>query len=173
MELVEEWRPIEGFPGYIISNLGRVYSERFKRFLKLSVKKSGYVYVALSDSNKKIKHLRLHRLVAKAFIPNPDNLPEVNHKDENKQKNRADNLEWCTSKYNANYGSMPEKRKNFNSVAVRSIDPESGKEVRRYNSMTEADKDMGGKNISHISQCCNGKRKTCKGLKWEVIDVKV
>lgn len=170
MEFLEEWRQIRGFPNYLISNLGRVYSKQSDRLLKLALKKSGYVYVALSDTDKIIKNLRVHRLVAEAFIPNPDNLPCINHKDENKVNNRIDNLEWCTAKYNANYGSRNERTKVKKSIMVRAIDPRDNREVSRYDSMTEASNRVVGASIAHISQCCSGKRKTTGGLKWEVIN---
>ena len=70
---------------------------------------SGYMSVMLYDSNHETKRIMVHRLVAKTFIPNPDNLPEVNHKDENKLNNCADNLEWCTNLYNVNYGNAKTK----------------------------------------------------------------
>ena len=168
--MLEEWKQIRGFPNYMISNLGNVYSKRYGRFLKPALKKSGYLYVSLSDINKVVKHLRVHRLVAEAFIPNPDNLPCVNHKDEDKTNNLVKNLEWCTSKYNANYGNRIAKIIKKTSIKVRAIDPKNGKEVGSYKSITEASYHVDGANISHISQCCSGKRKTSGGLKWEVLN---
>lgn len=173
MEFLEEWRQIRGFPNYMISNLGNVYSKRSKRLLKLALKKSGYMYVGLSDINKKLNHLRVHRLVAEAFIPNPDGLPEVNHKDEDKTNNRVDNLEWCTSKYNANYGTRNMKLQNRKSVSVRALDPNSNRVIGTYRSMTEASRSIVGANVAHISQCCSGERHTCGGYKWEVINAKI
>ena len=99
-------KEITNFPDYYIDDSGKVYSRKSGKLreLKQYPKTHGYLYVALSKDGKK-HYLRVHRLVAEAFIPNPDNLPEVNHKDENKAKNRADNLEWCTSSDNKVYGS--------------------------------------------------------------------
>lgn len=116
--LIEEWRDIEGYEGlYQISNLGRVKSlSRIaidrrgiphyvnERILKQAFDKNGYCLVGL-HINGKIKSGKVHRLVASAFIDNPHNLPDVNHKDENKSNNNVDNLEWCTPKYNINYGT--------------------------------------------------------------------
>ena len=117
----ESWKDIKDFEGlYQVSNRGKV--KRIKsiivdisqggvrtreipeRLLKQSFAGCGYCSVMLSK-NGKVRRFNVHRLVAEAFIPNPSNLPEINHKDENKTNNCVDNLEWCTSKYNANYGN--------------------------------------------------------------------
>ena len=114
--MIEEWRPIEGYEGlYEVSNTGRVrsvdrYDNRnyFRKGKVLSPGKDtvGYLFVIL-HCNGKSKEINVHRLVAKAFIENPDNLPQVNHKD--KTNNNVDNLEWCTAKYNNKYGSRKDK----------------------------------------------------------------
>lgn len=114
----EEWKPVEEFEGlYEVSNFGRVRSLNHKRANRYSYyiqkgrilksglnKKTGYWTVVLSKNGKYFTK-RVHQLVAKAFIPNPNNYPCVNHKDENKNNNKFDNLEWCTYKYNNNFGS--------------------------------------------------------------------
>lgn len=112
----EIWKDIVGFEGhYQVSNLGNVRSlnwENTKRIKLLSqniIKTSGYKYVGFHVKPSKTKHPLVHRLVAEAFIPNPDNLPQVNHKNEIKTDNRVDNLEWCTRKYNINYGTGHKK----------------------------------------------------------------
>ena len=101
----ELWKDIKNYEGiYQISNLGRVKSlhNNKERLLKLHRKPDGYIQVVLCKNYKIVSRLT-HRLVAEAFIPNPDNLPEVNHKDEDKTNNCVDNLEWCNSSYNKNY----------------------------------------------------------------------
>ena len=116
--MIEEWRPIEGYEGlYEISSYGRVRSldkyvksksesYRLHKGKVLSPEKNtrGYLSVVLSY-NGKHKTITVHRLVAQAFLPNPDNLPEINHKDEDKTNNNVTNLEWCDHKYNVNYGT--------------------------------------------------------------------
>lgn len=98
------------YPGYYVDDSGKVYSRKYGdlRELKQYPKTYGYLYVALSRNCKK-DYVRVHRLVAETFIPNPDNLPEVNHKDEDKTNNRVDNLEWCTSRNNRMYGTRRER----------------------------------------------------------------
>lgn len=114
-KLKEEWRIIEEAPNYEISNYGRVRNIKKNKLIVGSVDKDGYPRVMLmtKDENgntKKITRYR-HRLVALAFIPNPDDLPVVNHKDEDKTNPYVENLEWCSIKYNVNYGEGAKKRK--------------------------------------------------------------
>lgn len=115
---------IKNFPGYYVDRGGVIYSSKSEhlRELKQYPKTHGYLYVTLFRDGKRY-YLRVHRLVAEAFIPNPDNLPEVNHKDEDKTNNFAFNLEWCTSHDNKVYGSRREK------VARKVSDPN----IRRRN----------------------------------------
>ena len=99
----EIWKSILGFEDYTVSNLGRVMNKH-GRIMKQSNHKQGYKLIGLKK-DKKLYCKQVHRLVALAFIPNPDNLPQVNHKDECKTNNCVDNLEWCDAKYNINYGT--------------------------------------------------------------------
>ena len=116
--MIEEWRPVVGYEGlYEVSSYGRVKSlckydsrNRFRdeRILKLCADRLGYLKVGLCSNDKKKKYL-VHRLVAQAFIPNPNNLPIINHKDENPSNDNVDNLEWCDAKYNSNYGTRNDR----------------------------------------------------------------
>lgn len=100
------FKPIKGYEGlYYITEDGKIYSSIQNKWLKTRISR-GYPVVNLQMKTKYI-----HRLVAETFIPNPDNLPVVNHKDENKLNSSVDNLEWCTYKYNNNYGTCKERRK--------------------------------------------------------------
>lgn len=117
--MIEEWKPVVGYEGlYEVSSLGRVRSlDRFYYRLHkgkvLSPTKDRYGYLTVTlNCNGKSKTIKIHRLVAQAFIENPDNLPQVNHKDENPSNNNVDNLEWCTAKYNNNYGTRQERYRN-------------------------------------------------------------
>jgi len=112
----ERFRKIEGnngtkFSHYLVSNMGRVLSTCRKNhhILKPGTVGAGYKMVNLVDDDGKTHQLYVHRLVGSAFVPNPDNLPEINHKDENKANNRADNLEWCDRLYNMRYGTWAER----------------------------------------------------------------
>lgn len=105
----EIWRPIEGYEGlYEISSYGRVRSLIKNIILRLKKEPTGYLRCNLY-LNKNMKTVSIHRLVAQAFIPNPNNLPQVNHKDDDKTNNNVTNLEWCTVKYNNDYGTRKEK----------------------------------------------------------------
>lgn len=130
--MLEIWKDIKGYEGlYQVSNLGRIKSlERTievktkhstcrtikERILKPEkCKSTQYLYVNLNKFGN-VKHCTVHRLVAEAFIPNPDNLPQINHLDENRSNNCADNLEWCTNKHNCNYG-----KHNYNMSKIKKI----------------------------------------------------
>ena len=116
--MVEEWKAIKGFEGaYEVSNLGRVKSLARKnlrgnnlkeKILRAGRNQCGYYYVTLCGASGH-KQVSLQRLVAMAFIPNPNGWKYVNHKDENPANNQVDNLEWCTCQYNINYGNSPLK----------------------------------------------------------------
>ena len=116
----EEWRDIKGYEGkYQVSNLGRVKSLNYRRTGKEEIltntpNEKGYLYLFLYKKGKR-KPYYIHRLVTDAFIVNPNNYEEVNHKDEDKTNNNVDNLEWCSRKYNMNYGT----RKLKQSIAMK------------------------------------------------------
>lgn len=117
--MIEEWKDVVGFEGfYQVSNLGNV---KRKKLLRLSGG-GRYVQVILSKNGKSYGK-SVHRLVATAFLPNPDNLPCVNHKDENPKNNCVDNLEWCTYKYNNEYNGRVDKCKNKISATLRGRKP--------------------------------------------------
>lgn len=107
----EIWKDIEGYEGrYQISNYGRIRGLRFRgkartvpKILSQPINCNGYHIITIRDKNNKRKTFIVHRLVAKAFIPNPNNFPVINHKDENKLNNHVQNLEWCTVSYNTKY----------------------------------------------------------------------
>lgn len=111
---IMEWKKIKKFENYSVSNTGLIMNNKTGSILKTTIKKKrslvGYELVYLYNKEGR-KCLSVHRLVALAFIPNPKNYPQINHKDENSLNNNVDNLEWCTLKYNANYGSLKERKR--------------------------------------------------------------
>ena len=176
----EEWKDIIGFEGlYQVSNLGRIKSLRDnhnnprEKILKPQLTK-GYYWISLWKNGKRKMYL-IHRLVALAFIPNPMNLPQVNHIDENKTNNCADNLEWCDCKYNINFGNRNklagDKLKDIFlnredcSKPILQLDLD-GNIVNEYPSIHEAERQTGFKN-QNICNCLKGKRKTCGGFIWK------
>lgn len=162
----EVWKDIKGYEGkYQISNLGNVMSLNYNntqkpKLLALKLSKDGYYQVGLSNKQKK-KFYRVHRLVAEAFIPNPENKEQVNHKNEIKTDNCVSNLEWATVKENINYGTRNQRTSNALKIKVRCV--ETG-EV--YDSITDAATAING-DPSTISKCVRGVLKTHKGYHWE------
>ena len=156
-----EWKKVKNYEGkYWVSNNGKIKNKN-KR-LKLSKNKQGYLMVHLCKNNK-CKWFRVHRLVAEAFIPNPNNYSEVNHKDENKENNHLNNLEWCNRKYNMNYGTIKD-RMVTNKEKVICI--ETG---IVYESITDAARKM-NVHRSNISACVRGKHKTSCGYHWKYFE---
>lgn len=153
---MEIWKKLENYEGYAVSSLGRI---RSKRGILTPVKKSnGYLQVNLRH-NKKYKTLLLHRLIAATFIENPNNLPEINHKNEDKTNNCIDNLEWCTKSYNMNYNNLPKRR--CKKVKKYSLD---GYFLCSYNSLKDASI-IEKLPESSISRSCNSS-KPYKGFIW-------
>lgn len=165
----EIWKDVVGYEGlYKISNLGRVYSLKTGKNLKQIDNGRGYLQVGLWKNGKRFCH-KVHRLVAEAFIPNPNNLEEVNHKNEIKTDNRVENLEWCTHAYNTRYGSRTQKQidkcKNGKlSMSVIQIKP-NGERIE-YPSQQEAERQT-GISQSNISNVLKDKRKKAGGCRWE------
>lgn len=156
---MKEWKNIEGYEGlYQVSNLGRVKSIRSNTILRPYDIGRGYLAVKLCKNGINKNH-KLHRLVAEAFIPNPDNLPCVNHKDENKANNCVDNLEWCSYSYNNNYG---DKNKPILQYTI------DGEFVKEWKSLKEVAESF-GVGHSNISCCCHKRYgfKTAYGYIWE------
>lgn len=185
----EIWKDIDGYEGlYRISNFGNVLSLNYRKhgYAKLLTPKksnSGRLWVELIKDGKK-KQMLIHRLVGMAFIPNPDNLPQINHKDENPKNNRVDNLEWCTYHYNMLYtiSRHPEKYP-YASGAVTRKKPEKERKIGKRMGFKINQYSMDGEFIKQwensrtiflltgmsdwsISECCRGKRQKAYGFKW-------
>ena len=185
---VEEWKDIPGYEGlYQASTFGQIRSLD-RRVSNRSVKgvilkqhsyKTGYNATCLCK-NGSVKTVLVHRIIAKTFIDNPNNLPTVNHKDEVKTNNSVDNLEWCTSKENTNYGTCISRRANTHrgkkhkpfrrrDLCKRVVCMTKNDEiVAEYESISQAQIESGIK-FQNISSVCLGKAKSAGGYKWKYI----
>lgn len=174
---MEIWKDIVGFESsHQISNMGRIRTkDRYAkvcgngkrlvkgRILKPVRCKNGYLEAQLNFQGKRTVFL-LHRLVAMYFVANPHGLPEVNHKDENISNNEADNLEWCTSKYNANYGTRNERFREKLMIPVNQYDTK-GSFIRKWSGAIEVEKCLGIHGES-VARCCRGKQRLAGGFEW-------
>jgi len=148
--------------------MGYVKSLRNGKILKGGLDPDGYRTVLLYPEKGKRKNVRLHRLIAEHFVPNPENKPQVNHKDGNKDNNRADNLEWVTAKENINHAEeMGLRDFSFNNKPVAKIDPITGEVLKVYPSIKATIDD--GFLRNNVGACCRGEygRRTHKGFRWE------
>lgn len=171
----EIWKDIEGYEGlYQISNLGEVkalprnINNQFKNKeynLKKIINKDGYYVINLKNSNHKNKIHRINRLVAMAFIPNPENKLQVNHIDGNKKNNKVENLEWCTAKENKQHA---QKNGLIRKKTILKLDL-NGNVLQKYETVREAS-ELNNLDYTTIIKCCNGKCKTCGGYKWRNYD---
>lgn len=154
--MIEIFKDIEGYSGlYQISNIGNVKSLKFGKERILKPVKDGKKYLCVNLCKQgKQKMCKVHRLVAETFIDNPNNLPQVNHKDEDKTNNASSNLEWCDCQYNIDY-----------SQSKQVLCVETGK---IYPSLSEVCRQLGFTQ-SHISNACNGKRKTAYNFHWRYV----
>ena len=161
----EIWKDIKGYEGkYKVSNMGRVKSLNYNKtgkegILKPKKDRYGYLQVHLSK-DRKAKMYLVHRLVASAFLENPMGYTEVNHKDENKQNNYIENLEWCDRSHNINHGTRNQKI----SKPVIAIDKRTGL-ILEFVSVHEAERETGIAS-SNITNCCKGKLNSCGGFYW-------
>ena len=163
------WKPISLSPYYEVSNDGKVRNKETGKIFKGTPDKDGYIHVTLRLGLDKYKTPSIHRLVAEAFIPNPNNLPQVNHKDENKQNNCVENLEWCTNEYNYNYGTGRERSRKHNqernSKKLKAI--KDGKEYF-FSSRKEASRKL-NLNRANIIHCLKGNISQTGGYKFEEV----
>ena len=173
MEKQEIWMDIKGYEGkYKVSNQGRVYSLHSHKYLALGNNGKGYLFVQLWRDNKGKKEY-VHRLVALHFIDNPEGLPQVNHKDENKENNCVENLEWCTNEYNNTYGTKRERGgetfkangKMSHKIKQFMLD---GEYIATYRSMREAER-MNNLANGVISQMFRKGYSQTGGFHWEKI----
>ena len=173
----EIWKDIPNYNGYQVSNLGRVKALKTNKILKLNRTRTGYFLIRLYK-NKKQKAFLIHRIVAQAFIPNPANKSQVNHKDGNKANNCINNLEWCTisenqkHKIHSSFVKTPIIGKfgkdNPLSKKIIQINKNNFKKIKIFNGLKEAQR-LTGIFEASISRVCNGKQKTAGGYIWRFI----
>lgn len=180
---MEQWKDINNYEGlYQVSNFGRIRSLKretissnqyssFKKqaneiILKQSINKHGYCSIILSKNGKN-KWYSVHRLVACAFIDNSNGFKCVNHKDENKQNNNVENLEWCTHKYNNNYGTRKKRVAKATSKQVIQYDI-NGDFIKIWSSIIEASINT-NTNRHSITSCCKKQLKIAGGYRWEYV----
>jgi len=165
-----EVKPIPGYENlYLASFDGRIWSIRRNKWMKLSISGSDrqYLQVCLSKNNK-TKYFGVHRLIASVWIPNPNNLPQVNHIDENPLNNCVDNLEWCTAQYNNNYGTRNKRETETRTgrpgkIKIKCI--ETGEE---WDSITDCAKSTGF-GYQNLKYCVSGKTPSCHGFHFEEV----
>lgn len=166
--MIEVWKSIKGFEGYYsVSNLGQVFSVRRNKLLKPKINRYGYKEVGLSVSGK-MYHRTVHRLVAQAFIENPNCYPTVNHINEIKTDNRVTNLEWLSIADNDNHGTR--NRRMATSKCKRPVEQvyPDGTTIQ-YLGVKDAARKT-GVNRCGISECCKNIRKTAGGYKWRYVN---
>jgi hypothetical protein len=181
--MVELWKDISGYEGlYKISSHGRVWSCRLNKAMSLKINK-GYLMVNLKI-DKAEKNCSVHRLVAMAFLENPQNKREVNHLDEDKLNNRVENLQWVTSKENANWGTRNQRISDYVKAhpvttyrtsdkrwiragrQIKQINKYTNEVIATYNSISEVVEKY-GYHQGNISSCCSGKRNEASGYIWQ------
>ena len=168
----EIFKDIEGFEGlYVVSNLGRIKSLRKNIFLRSETNNVGYAIVFLTKNRKQHKFY-VHRLVAKAFVPNANGYNEVNHLDEDKTNNASENLEWCTHIQNMRHGTIRKRigKSQYNKSCSRCVlqSDMNGKPIKIWASALEAHRVLGFAN-SFITACCRGKFSKCHNYKFEYV----
>lgn len=156
------WKEVKNYEKYEVNTNGEIRNKKTKKILKPEItKKWGYLRVRLYLDNSKSKHELVHRIVANTFLDNPNNFPEINHKDENKTNNCVSNLEWCTAQHNSMYSK---------GKPIIMIYP--GKRYgKTFNCIMEAERITGIDNTS-IVRCCKGKQKHAGGYIWKYVGLK-
>lgn len=177
---MEEWKDIEDYEGlYQVSSEGRVKSLKFgkEKILRYTKANKGYAQLTLSKNSIQTTY-KIHRLVAEAFIPNPDNKPQIDHINTDRTDNRVENLRWVTPKENCNnsitienYSKCKLGLLNHNTKPILQF-TKDGEFVKKWDSMSEIEKELGF-NHSHLTSCCRQKKKSAYGYVWMYANIGV
>ena len=159
----KEWRTVIEYDKYEVNQFGEIRHKKRKQILKPRPNHGGYEYVSFRINGEN-KNFAIHRIVANAFIPNPNGYMEVNHKDYNKSNNCVDNLEWVTSSSNKNHAYKKIENHITRGKKVEQY-TKAGEYVKTYDTVSDAAKAMGCC-VSAISNCCLGRAKTSMGFQW-------
>ena len=162
-----EWREVKEYSNYEVNQLGEIRHKKRQKILKPRDNNGGYQYVNFKINGKNT-NFAVHRIVANAFIPNPNGYTEVNHKDYNKKNNCVDNLEWVSSSQNKQHSYLKQENKKSRGKAVNQYTKE-GIFLKTFNSVSDAAKELGCC-VAAISNCCLGRTKTSQGFRWSFVE---
>lgn len=162
-----EWKQVLEHPNYEVNSKGEIRHKIRKHILKPRSNKGGYMYVNFKVNGKNT-NFAVHRIVANAFLPNPNGYIEVNHKDYDKTNNCLENLEWVSSSTNKRHAFLKQGNRDSRAKGVNQFSKD-GKFIKTFSSVTEAAKEMNCC-VSAISNCCLGRTKTSQGFRWSFIE---
>ena len=162
-----EWRTVKEYSNYEVNQFGQIRHKKRKQILKPRSNKGGYQYVNFKIDGKNI-NFAVHRIVANAFIPNPNGYTEVNHKDYDRMNNCVDNLEWVTSSQNKVHAYLKLENKTSRGKAVEQY-TKDGQYIKTFESISAAAEEMGCC-VGAISNCCLGRTKTSQGFLWRFVE---
>lgn len=162
-----EWREVKEHQNYEVNNLGEIRHKKRQHILKPRANKGGYQYVSFKIDGK-AKNFAVHRIVANAFIPNPNGYTEVNHKDYNRMNNCVENLEWVNSSQNKRHAYLKEDNKITRGKQVNQYD-KNGNFIKTFDTISLAAQAMNCC-VSAISNCCLGRTKTSQGFRWSFVE---
>ena len=162
-----EWRTVEEYDHYEVNQYGDIRHKQRKRILKPRNNKGGYLYVNFKINGKNI-NFAVHRIVANAFIPNPNGYTEVNHKDYDKNNNCVNNLEWVTSSDNKRHAYKLEENKKSRGKKVKQY-TKDGNYIKTFDSLSLAAKEFNC-SVCAISNCCLGRSKSSQGFLWRFVE---
>ena len=162
-----EWREVKEYSKYEVNQYGEIRHKKRKQILKPRSNNGGYQYVNFKINGKPI-NFAVHRIVANAFIPNPNGYTEINHKDYNRKNNCVNNLEWVSSSQNKQHAFLKEQNKKSRGKAVNQY-TKDGNFIKTFDTITEAAEELKC-SVSAISNCCLGRTKTSQGFRWSFVE---